>query len=140
MNLTSSESVSAFVRERYDIGITADHAWEIYFALATSRYPDVTLKQELQRLGYLTPLFAGREDDSKWVWNELHLFASSSPEPNDFAVNDESGYLNPPPAKTYPNNIGPSYARSKLSRTQARVKPINKTAHSVAPPPTDDQW
>lgn len=136
------EQLRSYVQERYDIGITENHAAQIHFELELSRYPDVTLKEMLSRLGYLSPMFTGRDIEAEKVtWNELHLFGSPCPDVAEEIENDPSGYLDEPPPQELPRyHIEPNYARSRISRTLQRPKPVNKTAQRVSPGPSDDEW
>lgn len=126
-----AQALTDHIWERYEVGVTPDHAEDILWHLArhTSQAgADVCLKGRLAALGYLTPMFLGKDDDPKITWNELHIFVD---EPDTYEW--ERDLFMEEPAE-------PQYARSKISRTEVRVVPINKTAHSVAPPPGDREW
>ncbi len=145
------KEMADYIYQRFDLGISNDHAAAIFAEIAIHYDPlfhaedslAVRLKECLRRFGYLQPMFTGKDDDPKVTWNELHIFVDQPPEQYGEPTLDESEYPRPKPEHVVPRyDIEPNYVRSKLSEYGANHRPrgVNKTAHRVATiPENDDQ-
>lgn len=132
-----------YVCDRYEMGVSYNHAAEILIEIAQHHDPnyqgegclEVRLKDRLKKLGYLEPMFTGRDDDPKVTWNELHIFVDQPYESNPNLMPDPSGYAEALPDAIPGREVEPKYVRSKLAiyGEKYHIKPINKTTQSVAP-------
>jgi hypothetical protein len=140
------EGMSAWLTERYGMEVPGHFVTDalLYAAMYTDdprNNPEVVhcrLRHRLYVLGcFEIPFHQAKEDDFKVTWNELHIFVDRPPETYDLSY-DPSGYLQAPTDEFLATNLG--YVRSKITKTETRIRPLNKTAQNLAPEPGAREW